>query len=271
MKEQILALKDSLQRAWNDSPWARAVGVMGGTISGLLLLNSSLPGELALDLTALAPKYGQLTLAVLAILFFFLVSVFSGDRLMFEKKLRALEQSFNYDKRGTLYNGREPNIAFRIATFKGMLEGIADVVGVDQLEEALTETGRRAAVDFSKSISAIYSGDVASKRVGYSWSELSLEAKLDAWAEYDSATGWGILTCDSSGESVRVVINHLKGLFEGPGGLMFGHFLAGYAETVISQIVCEHRVGKYCDCGGVQLTSTTQLDRYSVELSYSLK
>jgi len=271
MNERIRGIKNLMYHTWVDSPWIRAAGILGTTAAGLVFLNTTLPSEIAVNLKALDSSVNQILFTSVLILYFFLVSVFSGDRLRFERKLRALEQSFKYDNRGTLYNGREPNIAFRIATFKGILEGICGAIGASKLAEALTNTGRLAGNDFARSLKDIYDGDVASRKAKSSWGELSLNEKLSQWAEYDSATGWGILASSVRGDSVKVVVNHLQDLFDGNGGLMFGYFLGGYSETIISFIVNNHTGGKFNDYSKAELIDTNQSDKYTLELEFILK
>jgi hypothetical protein len=77
-----------------------------------------------------------------------------------EKKLRQLDISFRYDKRGTLYNGSEPNIAFRITTFKAMLDGLAHGLGKDTLRDVLIKVGEKAASDFASKVDTIYDKNV---------------------------------------------------------------------------------------------------------------
>lgn len=271
MNEKMRKIKNYINNTWSEAPWIRAAGIIGSTAAGLIFLNSMLPKGIAVELSSLDGDVSQILLISILILYFFLVSVFSGDRLRFEKKLRALEQNFKYDNRGTLYNGKEPNIAFRIATFKGMLEGISGVIGDDKLSETLTNTGRLASNDFARSVKTIYDTDVATRKAKSSWDELALSEKLEQWAEYDSATGWGILACKIQGDSVKVVINHLQDLFDGNGGLMFGHFLAGYSETIISYIVNSHSGGRFNEYCKAELLKTNQSDKYTLELEYQLK
>lgn len=271
MNERTKEIKNFLYHTWIDAPWIRAAGILGTTAVGLVFLNASLPSEIAINMADIDSSTNQIIYTFVLILYFFLVSVFSGDRLRFERKLRALEQNFKYDNRGTLYNGREPNIAFRIATFKGILEGISGAIGANRLADVLTNTGRLASNDFARSLNEIYDGDVASRKSTSSWNDLSLNEKLSQWAEYDSATGWGILACSVRGDSVKVVINHLQNLFDGNGGLMFGYFLGGYAETIISFIVNNHVGGKFSDYCKAELVNTNQSDKYTLELEFILK
>ncbi len=268
--ESLMEVKNFFTETWVEAPWIRAAGIIGSTIAGLVFLNSALPDEIAINFESLNSDIYQLILISIVVLYFFLVSIFAGDRLRFEKKLRSLEQSFKYDNRGTLYNGNEPNIAFRIATFNGMLEGILEVIETDKLSDVLKNIGSTASTDFAKSLKDIYNSDIATKKAKLDWSELSLSEKLDQWAEYDSSTGWGILSCKVKNDSVKIVINHLQGLFDGNGGLMFGYFLGGYAEKIISHLINTHKGGKFNEYSKAILIKTNQSDKYTLELSYKL-
>jgi len=268
VSDYILDAKYYILDAWENAPWIRAAGILGVTIGGLAFLNSKLPSEIAVDITNSEIKKSAPT--VIIVLYFFLVSIFSGDRLRFEKKLRLLEQNFKYDNRGTLYNGGEPNIAFRLTTFKGILEGVSTNVDAEDLSEALISTGKVAAVNFANNIEEIYNCDVAQKKAKREWSKLKLADKFNQWADYDSSTGWGIVACTTKKNNVKVVINHLHGMFEGEGGRLFGHFLAGYCETIISLTIESHEGGKYHEYTGGKLLNINQSDKYTLELNYAL-
>jgi len=272
MFKNIKHLIDSISESWEETPWFRAAGILGGTLAGLFALNNSLPSELSMDLSKLDLLARQYILMAIVVLYFLLVSVFSGDRLRFEKKLRELEQNFKYDKKGTLYNGGEPNIAFRIVTFKGILEGISKSMGADTLSEQLIATGRTAGINFANSLGEIYNEDVASHKIQSDWDKLSFVEKLNQWAEYDSSTGWGVLSCTTKESDVYVVITHLHGLFEGDGGKYFGYFLAGYAETIIAQIIKNHTGGgKISDYADAKLVSVEPDGKNKLSLNFKLK
>lgn len=270
MWEKLKELFDFLKDSWEDAPWIRAAGILGLVLVGLHELNDILPAELAIDLSSIKDTGRIYTLSGIIVLYFFLASIFSGDRLRLEKQLRKNEQNFRYDKKGTLYNGEEPNISFRIATFKGILEGIGSAIEKAKLDELLRDTGRSAGVDFAESLSQIYDNDVASKKLQRLWENLNLAEKLAQWAEYDSSTGWGLLNCElnEKQKTISVVIDHFKGLFDGDGGEFFGQFLGGYAETIISRIV-ESTDGKFKDYTKVKLIKASK-DGMSFELNYEI-
>jgi hypothetical protein len=188
--------------------------------------------------------------------------------------LRQLDISFRYDKRGTLYNGSEPNIAFRITTFKAMLDGLAHGLGKDTLRDVLIKVGEKAASDFASKVDTIYDKNVFEHGGASNWAHLSCEQKVDAWTEYDSATGWGIVTAvlPRGEDMVTVTVTHLKGLFAGPEGLDFAWFLAGYCETVLTKILEGHNSGpapgRYHDFSRARLEKTVQRNEEIVEFSY---
>lgn len=182
-----------------------------------------------------------------------------------------MEQSFKYDKRGTLYNGFEPNIAFRIATFKGILNGLYKAFDSTLLYDSFIEIGRSASKDFASQFDSIYESDIAMKRVGKSWHEIPLSEKLSAWADYDSATGWGILTCKIKDIDIDVKITHLNGLYLGEEGKLFGAFMAGYCKTVISGIANSQTGGKYHDCDNASIKKVELINDETILFSFELK
>jgi len=260
---------------WDSSPWIESVVVLWFPITGALFLNSKLPAAITVDISAMDSQLKLLSYLILLIIYFFLVAIFSEKNLRFERKLRSWGQSFRYDNRGTLYNGQEPNIAFRVETFKRILEGIGGVTESALLTDALIDTGRKAGEDFAENLKSIYASELAQQKGNVAWDDLPLERKLNQWAEYDSSTGWGMLSCKLMKDlKVKVSITHLQGLFKGPGGLMFGNILGGYCETVISRIVTEHG-GKFTDCTQVKFNADAANsdlgERYTLELIFDIK
>lgn len=269
MTSFIGAIRRFYETVWSETPWLKSAGIVGAAGTGLAYLNTQLPKDISVDFAT--PGLAQIALVGIVLLYFFLVAVFSGDRLRFERKLRKLEQSYRYDNRGTLYNGTQPNIAFRVTTFKGILGGIAGAIGEDELQRALTNTGRLASHDFATNLPSIYNQDVAAKGGGEKWDDLSFAQKVHKWAEYDSATGWGILTGKVDSPKVKVSITHLQGLFQDTGGLMFAYFLAGYCETVLTEIVKGHANGKFDEYTRAELLETNTKSNRTVEIEFVLR
>lgn len=147
MSTRFQKLKDVLLDVWENTPVLRAAGYVAAAVGGLVVLNNELPPEIAIDLES--PAIKERGLWVIVVAYFVLVSVFSGDRLRFERKLRALEQNFKYDNRGTLYNGSEPNIAFRVTTFKAMLARMSQTIDNVDASLLLNDIGREASADFA--------------------------------------------------------------------------------------------------------------------------
>lgn len=262
------AVRQIYDRVWGEAPWVRAAGLVSVASAALAFLNLRLPSELSIDFSD--PQISSLLVAIVASVYFFLVAVLSGDQTRLQKKLRDQEQSFRYDKRGTLYNGTEPNIAFRVATFKGILEGIASDVGAEEVARAMVNTGRRSAEDFAKNLPSIYKNDLARFKNFKPWDDLSFDDKLEKWSDYDSATGWGILAPRLVNGHIRVSVTHFRKLYEGEGGTLFGSYLAGYSETVLSHILNGHKLGKYGEYTKAKLKETVTKDDNIVEFAYEL-
>ena len=206
-------VKKFYESVWSEAPWVRAAGFVGAASGGLIYLNQHLPADVKVQTSE--QSVVAILVAVVVTIYFFLVAVLFGDQLRLQKKLRALEQSFRYDKRGTLYNGSEPNIAFRIATFKGILAGIGTEVGSEELSAALVEAGRVSAKDFAANLPDIFDRDIRSNKGGSSWSSLSFDQKLLEWSDYDSATGWGIFAARPVNGHIKVDVTHFRSLFAG--------------------------------------------------------
>jgi hypothetical protein len=268
-------LKELWLRIWGEfAPWISSALFVSAVVVGFYVLYEYLPDEFKKNIS---PAAGSTILWIVAILYLFQVAGTYRLLLQSEKRLRQLEEAFRYDKRGTLYNGREPNIAFRIATFRAMLEGLATNVGQAQLQKALTEVGREAASDFAAKLENIYNRNVSTHIAAPQWNELSFEQKIDAWADYDSATGWGIVTANipKNTDKVTVTVTHLRGLFEGPEGLHFAWFLAGYCETVLTKVLDRHNAGPapgryHTFTRGATLESATQKSPEIVEFTLRL-
>ena len=67
---------------------------------------------------------------------------------------------------------------------------------------------------------------------------------------------------------IEVEIVHHKGLFKGSGGQLFGQFLGGYAETIISKVIASSG-GKYADYTKAELKSVAN-DGNSLKLKYQI-
>ena len=140
---------------------------------------------------------------------------------------------FHYDGKGILWNGHEPNISFRIETFKAMLASFDH----KSLNEIMLEVGIAAGLNFAQKFATdIYPEELQGKNGNNPWMDLTFEEQLTIWAEYDSATGWGLITPKSAGEIIEIDVQHLK-LFEGKEGEAFANFLAGYCLTVLKAIL----------------------------------
>lgn len=252
-------------------PWIRAATYLAGSVAGLFALNMNLPEELQVDLSSEEVQVSAWVILICS--YFMLASIFSAARLREEMKLRELEQNYKYDNRGTLFNGKEANIAFRVVTFQKIFESISDGIDANKASALLKCAGNKASEDFSKEFVSIYEKDVLSKRGGKKWDDLTLSEKLNQWAEYDSATGWGMLTTKLSNDGkLSVVVTHLYGLYQGDGGSLFAWFLAGYIETIVSRIVDSHTGGRFHEYSKAEFSSMVDRDdAYVVNLEFSLK
>jgi hypothetical protein len=277
-----------LRRLWNQArllyrselrPWIGSAIFLSAVFVGFYIFYQYLPDKIKIDFYKYhnvvnldSDETRAIIFGLLVIIYLLFVAGSYRSLFLDEKRIRGLEEAFRYDKRGTLYNGTEPNIAFRIGTFKAMLKGLAEKLPQQQLRTELTEIGRKTAADFSARLEDIYNGIA---RIGAPpWAHLSCDQKIDAWTEYDSATGWGIVSAvvPRNTDRVTVSITHLKGLFEGPEGLNFAHFLAGYCETVLTKILEAQKAGqmagRFIDFDRARLWDTAQKSPETVEFSY---
>jgi|GEM_PF-7040424 len=261
-----------IQNLGSKNPLVAAGGTLG-TLSGVLVfLESTSPIKF---FSAIEQKDPQTILMFIVFLYFLLVAIYSGNKSRIEKELQERAQSFKYDEQGTLYNGSEPNISFRTETFKEILKEISSKTNC--FKEILIGAGQKAGVNFANRLRLIYAKEIAAKRAPSPWCELRLDEQLKEWAKYDRDTGWGKITVklknnknatkktnewrnlthkikDTNAHTVVVDVTHLEGLFEGEGGEMFGHFLAGYFEKVISYIV-KHASGEYEEYDSVKINA----------------
>lgn len=263
---------------WIEVPWLRAASTMLIWLAAIAYVIPPIFSLFGADITTL-PFYKDMNkppalyyaCGLIFVIYFWFVAFFANDRLTVERKLRSIENGFQYDNRGTLYNSREPNIAFRIATFRGFLSGVAGKIGHEDLKEVLRETGRSAANDFAKHLPEIYNLDVAHAQKNKKWDDLTFHEKISKWADYDSATGWGILTGKTKDASVNISVTHLEGLLAGASGELFGNFLAGYCEVVISSIVKGHVDGKFAERSSAELINVDTKSDRTLEMDLILR
>jgi hypothetical protein len=171
-----------------------------------------------------------------------------------------LGKSFKYDKNGVLWHGTEKAIAFRVVTFLGILEQIAQNIPNSSIKEAFLTSGRIAGNDFGQQFgNQIYPAELRKDSVPFD--QLSKPQRLALWSEYDSSTGWGLLSAYEKVASVDIVVKHPT-LFKGSGGEHFSYLLAGYCETVVNAITN--------DIGGSYVFSGT-IDTKGKTISFSLR
>ena len=149
----------------------------------------------------------------------------------------ALGKSFEYDKDGVLWHGTEKAIAFRVVTFLSFLEHISKAMPTSTAKEAFLKVGRIGGIDFAQQFGTqIYPAEL--RKGGLPFDQLTRPQRLALWSEYDSSTGWGLLSAHEKGTSVDIVVKHAT-LFRGDGGLCFAYMLAGYCETVLNAITSD--------------------------------
>ncbi|RMG21752.1 MAG: hypothetical protein D6732_26895 [Methanobacteriota archaeon] len=257
-----------LKEEWDDFPTIKAAVIVAAGTAGLVTLNNNLPEQLSYSFDEESRVFA---FPILVTVWALLVAIFSGDRLRFEKKMRLLEQNYKYDHRGTLFNGSQPNIAFRIETFKEILTSMQENTHED-MSAALKLAGSNAGAGFAETLEAIYNSDVAKWKGHIAWEHLNLPEKLNRWADYDSATGWGIVSVQLNNKNViKVTCTHYNGLLDGDGGTLFGNFLSGYFESVISHIVKGHTHGTYNDYLSCEIVGSERKSPYTIEFNYKLK
>jgi hypothetical protein len=234
--DQFLNTINSLYRKyWRDIPWIKAGGLCAAIVAGVFILLNAVPPQYTPYLHN--QHFQFLFTVVLFVGYFFIVALLLHEQLQTERKLRMAEAAFSYNNRGTLFNGTEPNIAFRIVTFNNVLSEIGNHMGPDKMPQALKSAGEKAASDFAARLGDIYENNIQQPRGGRHWDDLSFNAAIVAWLDYDSSTGWGILTGRIDNKTLRITVHHYQKLYDGTGGQYFGYFLAGYCQTVVTSIL----------------------------------
>lgn len=215
-----------------DLPWVRSATITAPLAGAVFYLNDKVPSDLRIDLTQ-ANVYVIFSCAIVAV-YLLLVAVLFNAKLITERQLRAAEDGFRYDNRGTLFHGTQSAIAFRVVTFRGMLEGLAASQDPVTARNALFHTGLRASQDFAQRLPELYDTQVHRLKGGSRWVDLSFPEKLAKWSDYDSATGWGIIAARVDQAEITIKVTHYNALFGQPA--LFAWFLAGYCCTVIQSI-----------------------------------
>ncbi len=221
------------ERNFADWPWVRSATITAPLAGAVFYLNDRLPADLKIDISN-ANTYVVFACAIVAV-YLLLVAVLFNAKLITERRLRAAEDGFRYDNRGTLFHGTQPAIAFRVITFRGMIEGLAAPLDPTAARHALFQTGTRASLDFARKLPTLYDENVHRLRGGNRWIDLSFQEKLVKWADYDSATGWEIIAAQVDGNRATITVTHYNELFGQPS--LFCWFLAGYCNTVIQTIL----------------------------------
>lgn len=269
MREIIQQFKFFYRTVWADNPWFMAAGFVAAPILGFLFVMEQLPKEIKYS-----PSPQQIPILALcvAVCYLLLTSALFANKVRYEREYRRKEGAFKYDKRGTLYNNSEPNMAFHVETFKKLLAGLAQRLGDKQTEAALTEVGFESCEDFSYRFPQIYDNDRVRGLHTRLWRTLGFKEKLSEWAEYESASGWGIFSAEEVETGIVVNLTHFKGLFDERGGLLFGYFLGGYCQRLLNMIISTHvggpRPGKYADLQAVDLEEVAGRNEDTIILKF---
>ena len=258
-----------------NSPWWQAASTVVVIVATyLLVIDAILPDVLRINLAD--PTIAVYTVFSLAVIYLFSAAMLFYAQVKTERRLKLLDRRFRYDNRGTLFNGTEPNISFRIQTFQGILRSLRGDISVENFHQSLEGSGRTAAEDFSKKLPEIYDNDVFSFRGGRKWAELSFKEKLDQWAEYNSYTGWGIVTPQledhpAAGEPVQIIVifTHYHTLFSEQDD-SFCYFLTGYCETIISEIVRGEKIGIFADLRKCEAVGEPVIGKYTATMTFRL-
>jgi hypothetical protein len=237
------------------------------TIILLYFIYERLPRSIVRPPEVVSGEY-FIAICIVAVFLMCLVCV-SAYEIHRQIKMRQKDEGMTYDRRGTLFNGREPNIAFRILTFQNILADISKHIEENMVEEAFVQTGKSAAVNFAANMPHIIDSHSPLDR---RWSTLAFRDKLDVWSNYDSATGWGVFSSFQREQERMVVVrvSHYKGLFAGEGGGHFAQFLAGYCETLLTSIVAGHEDGIFHDYSAAKLRERKPVTADTIEFEYEL-
>jgi hypothetical protein len=205
---------------------AVTTGSIFGTVVGIYLAIKEMFGLPA------PPQY--LFAHVLYWVFLLFLALLAAQYRSMKSRIGALGKTFEYDKEGVLWHGTEKAIAFRVITFLKLLEQFGDSKEIQNVDSLFVQAGRIGARDFAVQFgSQIYPTEL--RRSGPSFEQLSRAQRLALWSEYDSSTGWGLLSAHETSKSIEITVKHPT-LFYGRGGVLFAHYLAGYCETVVNEI-----------------------------------
>jgi hypothetical protein len=237
-------------------------------VAGVFWINENLPRQVAFRIPEVVGGNYFISACIIAAFLLGLTMV-SAYVIQNMHLIRQRDQSFNYDKHGTLFNGDVPNVAFRVSTVKMLFSEIARAIDAKERGGAFKAAGRAVGANFAKDLAHIMDQEVLMRT---KWEALSFNTKLDQWALYDSATGWGLLFARWLGRNKVVVrVSHFRQLFEGEGGEWFVFFLSGYCEAVVSQIVEEHNEGSLSDYESAIVLDSKRMGDDIVEFNVELQ
>ena len=227
---------NELQRIW--SPWPEhpfsaafvATAVIALTIKWLLSISSV--QKILLEIPYLEQYSGSLIIASLFIVF---ISFLARNYL--SKIEECLK--FTYDGNGVLWHGNECNIALRDITFLKLLKDItAKIVDEKEKENLFLEAGRDMGRGFGRQFKRqIYPKELIKNNIPFS--QLSKAERLRSWIKYDSSTGWGLISEMEIGKKLCITAKHPTLFDEETGGKCFSYIMAGYAESLVNEILSD--------------------------------
>ena len=146
---------------------------------------------------------------------------------------------FTYDGNGVLWHGNECNIALRDVTFLKLLNDISKEIPDEKDKKKIflnagCDMGRGFGRQFK---SQIYPKEIMKKDIPFN--QLPKNERLRLWAEYDSSTGWGLISEIDIGRSLYVTAKHPTLFDAETGGECFSYIMAGYAESFVNEIISD--------------------------------
>jgi len=137
---------------------------------------------------------------------------------------------------GELRYEDEIHIALHIVTLKNLISSMVAKAKPADAKKALFESGLVAGVDFGQKFPQIYDEELKSKNRDIKWGDLSLQDRMDLWADFDKGAGWGRFSVINSGQGGVLVQIHHVSMFTGDAGPLVGEFISGYVLGVVQQL-----------------------------------
>ena len=215
------------------------LGSYNSLVSGKF--TSELPPVVLLDRPALG-------LGLLIFLFVVLIALMSLVGMSYRNSTRTQFET----QAGVLRNGTEPNISFRVETFKALLVPLIGDRSQSDIRQLFLEAGREAGHNFAHEFPTEIYTALTGQGAG-NWAAHSMRARLRLWARYDTETGWGEIQAIMQGHN-RIHVEYLHPDLFGGGRASeaVGYFMAGYSETVLRGLL-KDKYGVRLDPNSVEL------------------